>query len=166
MLHISEYVSPGHPDKIADYISSYLLDRYIERDPATRYAVEVQIKNSRVTLGGEISSKCRFRLHPCIPQSVGCREHYMRRPAHGREPHNTTVPRHRTGVAGLGRPRHLLRSCLISASNGLHAYGLHSRPSAQQGSVRERHRWSRHQDAGCLERRCSRESDCGHSSAR
>lgn len=60
MLHISEYVSPGHPDKIADYISSYLLDRYIERDPATRYAVEVQIKNSRVTLGGEISSKCRF----------------------------------------------------------------------------------------------------------
>lgn len=60
MLQISEYVSLGHPDKIADYISSYLLDRYIERDPATRYAVEVQIKNCRVTLGGEVSSKCRF----------------------------------------------------------------------------------------------------------
>lgn len=60
MLQISEYVSLGHPDKIADYISSYLLDRYIERDPATRYAVEVQIKSWRVTLGGEVSSKCSF----------------------------------------------------------------------------------------------------------
>lgn len=60
MIQFSEFVSLGHPDKIADYISSYLLDRYIERDPATRYAVEVQIKNHRVTLGGEVSSKCRF----------------------------------------------------------------------------------------------------------
>lgn len=62
MIQFSEYVSLGHPDKIADYISSYLLDRYIERDPATRYAVEVQIKNWRVTLGGEVSSKCNFTL--------------------------------------------------------------------------------------------------------
>lgn len=60
MIKFSEYVSLGHPDKTADYISSYLLDRYIERDPATRYAVEVQIKNDRVTLGGEVSSQCQF----------------------------------------------------------------------------------------------------------
>lgn len=60
MLKFSEYVSLGHPDKIADYISQYLLDRYIEQDPDTRYAVEVQIKNYRVTLGGEVSSKARF----------------------------------------------------------------------------------------------------------
>lgn len=53
MIRFSEYVSLGHPDKIADYISQYLLDRYIEQDPATRYAVEVQIKGSSVTLGGE-----------------------------------------------------------------------------------------------------------------
>ena len=25
---VSEYVSPGHPDKIADGISSYILDKY------------------------------------------------------------------------------------------------------------------------------------------
>ena len=60
MKKFSEYVSPGHPDKIADYISQYLLDRYIEQDPDTRYAVEVQIKNSRVTLGGEVSSRVSF----------------------------------------------------------------------------------------------------------
>lgn len=60
MIKFSEYVSLGHPDKVADYISQYLLDRYIERDPATRYAVEVQIKDNDVTLGGEVSSLCRF----------------------------------------------------------------------------------------------------------
>ena len=60
MLHISEYVSLGHPDKIADYISSRLLDSYLTEDPNTRYAVEVQIKDSHVTLGGEVSSKVQF----------------------------------------------------------------------------------------------------------
>lgn len=54
--NFSEYVSPGHPDKIADYISQYILDRFIEVDPTTRYAVEVQIKGRYVTLGGEITS--------------------------------------------------------------------------------------------------------------
>lgn len=53
MIKFSEFVSLGHPDKIADYISQYLLDRYIEQDPDTRYAVEVQIKGYQVTLGGE-----------------------------------------------------------------------------------------------------------------
>ena len=38
MIKFSEYVSIGHPDKIADYISQYMLDRYIEQDPQTRYA--------------------------------------------------------------------------------------------------------------------------------
>lgn len=60
MIRFSEYVSLGHPDKVADYISQYLLDRYIEHDPQTRYAVEVQIKGYQVTLGGEVSSKHRF----------------------------------------------------------------------------------------------------------
>lgn len=60
MLKFSEYVSLGHPDKIADYISQYILDKYIASDPLTRYAVEVQIKNFRVTLGGEVSSKVTF----------------------------------------------------------------------------------------------------------
>lgn len=60
MKTISEFVSLGHPDKIADYISQYILDRYIERDPDTRYAVEVQIKDKFVTLGGEVSSSVHF----------------------------------------------------------------------------------------------------------
>lgn len=53
----SEWVSLGHSDKMADYISEYILDRIIEQDPETRYAIEVQIKNKYVSLAGEIKTK-------------------------------------------------------------------------------------------------------------
>lgn len=56
----SEYVSPGHPDKCADYISEYILDRYIEKDPNVRYAVEVMIKGNMVHLAGEVTSTVWF----------------------------------------------------------------------------------------------------------
>ncbi len=57
MIKTAEAVSLGHPDKTADYISSYILDRFIEHDAKTRYAVEVMVKNNTVVLGGEISSR-------------------------------------------------------------------------------------------------------------
>lgn len=60
MKKISECVSPGHPDKVADLISQYILDRYIEKDPFTRYAVEVMIKGDTVHLAGEVTSKVLF----------------------------------------------------------------------------------------------------------
>lgn len=56
MKKTAEAVSLGHPDKTADYISSYILDRLIEQDENTKYAVEVLIKNNTVVLGGEIST--------------------------------------------------------------------------------------------------------------
>ena len=56
----SEYVSLGHPDKTADYISEYILDKYLEADKGTRYAVEVQIKDNFVSLAGEVSSTASF----------------------------------------------------------------------------------------------------------
>lgn len=54
MIKTAEAVSLGHPDKTADYISSYILDRMIEQDTNVRYAVEVMIKDNTVVLGGEI----------------------------------------------------------------------------------------------------------------
>ena len=60
MRTTSEYCAVGHPDRTCDYISSYILDRYMEQDPKTRYAVEVQMKDNFVTLGGEVTSKARF----------------------------------------------------------------------------------------------------------
>lgn len=62
----SEWVSTGHPDKMADYISSYILDRYLEKDPMTRYALEVMIKDNVVVLGGEITSRAEFSDHELI----------------------------------------------------------------------------------------------------
>lgn len=59
-MQITEYVTLGHPDKVADYISSHILDRYMEKDPQTRYAVECQIKGNVVNLAGEVSSKAHF----------------------------------------------------------------------------------------------------------
>ena len=55
MKKTAEAVSLGHPDKICDYISSYILDRMLEQDPTVHYAVEVMIKENTVVLGGEIS---------------------------------------------------------------------------------------------------------------
>ena len=57
MIKTAEFVSLGHPDKTADYITSYILDRFIEKDASTRYAVEVMLKDNTVVLGGEICSK-------------------------------------------------------------------------------------------------------------
>lgn len=60
MSRTSEWVSPGHPDKIADNISEFILDRYLEKDSNVRYALEVMIKNNNVYLGGEVTSKYNF----------------------------------------------------------------------------------------------------------
>lgn len=55
MRKTAEAVSLGHPDKTADYVSSYILDRLIEQDPGVRYAVEVMVKDNNIILGGEVS---------------------------------------------------------------------------------------------------------------
>lgn len=57
MKKTAESVSLGHPDKTADYISSYILDRCIEQDPAVKYAVEVMIKDHKVVLSGEVTGQ-------------------------------------------------------------------------------------------------------------
>ena len=59
-MNTSEYVSIGHPDAVADYIVSFLLDRYIERDQKVRFALEAQVKDDHVCLGGEVTSSAEF----------------------------------------------------------------------------------------------------------
>lgn len=54
MIRTAEFVSLGHPDKTADFITSYILDKLIEQDPDIKYGVEVMVKNNTVILGGEI----------------------------------------------------------------------------------------------------------------
>ena len=80
MIKTAEYVSLGHPDKIADYITSYILDRFIEQDAATRYAVEVMIKDNTVVLGGEVCSKAEnapfIEYVKAALREIGYDEHY------------------------------------------------------------------------------------------
>ncbi len=80
MLKTAEYVSVGHPDKTADFITSYLLDKLIVTNPAVKYAVEVMIKDNTVILGGEIGGIAQL---PDIEETVkealrviGYDEHY------------------------------------------------------------------------------------------
>lgn len=52
----SEYVSEGHPDKIADQISDAVLDWYLQRDPDAKVACEVMVKDNDIYVSGEITS--------------------------------------------------------------------------------------------------------------
>jgi|694.fasta_scaffold22967_2 S-adenosylmethionine synthetase len=56
----SEYVSPGHPDKVADQISDSILDLYLQHDPDARVACETMVKGNSVYIAGEITSKANF----------------------------------------------------------------------------------------------------------
>jgi S-adenosylmethionine synthetase len=61
MKKTAEAVSLGHPDKTADFISSYILDKIIKQDAHARYAVEVMIKGNTIVLGGEVSTSANAK---------------------------------------------------------------------------------------------------------
>ena len=71
MQKTAEYVSIGHPDKIADYISCFVLDRMLEQDKDVKYAVEVMIKNNTIVLGGEISGNVNLdNVHEYVKHAL------------------------------------------------------------------------------------------------
>lgn len=71
MNRTAEYVSLGHPDKIADYISSAILDECLKQDPYVRYATEVMVKNNNIILGGEVTGNVNFsHLRKIIKQAL------------------------------------------------------------------------------------------------
>ncbi len=80
MLKTAEAVSLGHPDKTADYISSYILDRLIEQDADVHYAVEVMIKDNTVMLGGEVKGAVDMsNIETYVKNAlreIGYNEHY------------------------------------------------------------------------------------------
>ena len=66
MQRTAEAVSLGHPDKIADYISSFILDRLIEQDPHVETVVllskgEVDSKKIRVEFSLEDMDMSEFQ---------------------------------------------------------------------------------------------------------
>ena len=62
----SEYVSYGHPDKIADQISDAILDAYLEKDKNCRTGIEVMVKDNVVVLGGEVNSSATVNYEEIV----------------------------------------------------------------------------------------------------
>ncbi|MDR1865484.1 MAG: methionine adenosyltransferase [Bacteroidales bacterium] len=56
-LFTSEFVSEGHPDKVADQISDALLDEFLRRDPESKVACETLVTTGLVVLGGEVKTR-------------------------------------------------------------------------------------------------------------
>lgn len=56
-LIASEFVSFGHPDKIADQIADAIVDNFLARDKNARTGIEVLVKDNIVVLGGEVNSR-------------------------------------------------------------------------------------------------------------
>jgi S-adenosylmethionine synthetase len=59
-LVTSESVGPGHPDKICDQISDSILDVLLKRDPNSRVAVNASVKNNKVFVFGEVTTKAKI----------------------------------------------------------------------------------------------------------
>lgn len=66
----SEYVSFGHPDKMADQISDALLDEYLKQDKNSLTGIEVLIKDNVVVLGGEVNSKSKINVDNVVRKTV------------------------------------------------------------------------------------------------
>jgi S-adenosylmethionine synthetase len=58
-LFTSESVTPGHPDKLCDYISGSVLDACLTQDPNSMVACETACKNSLVMVFGEVSTNAK-----------------------------------------------------------------------------------------------------------
>ncbi len=66
----SESVSEGHPDKVADQISDYVVDALLEQDSRSRIACETLIKTGMVMLAGEITSKANVDFDGVARQAL------------------------------------------------------------------------------------------------
>lgn len=56
-LFTSEFVSEGHPDKVADQISDALIDNFLAFDAKSKVACETLVTTGQVILAGEVKSK-------------------------------------------------------------------------------------------------------------
>jgi S-adenosylmethionine synthetase len=66
----SESVTEGHPDKVCDTISDYILDACLDQDPLSRVACETLAKGNLVVLAGEITSNARFDFTDQVRDAV------------------------------------------------------------------------------------------------
>jgi S-adenosylmethionine synthetase len=66
----SESVTEGHPDKVCDTISDYILDACLKQDPLSRVACETLAKGNLVVLAGEITSNAKFDFEARVRDAI------------------------------------------------------------------------------------------------
>jgi S-adenosylmethionine synthetase len=66
----SESVGEGHPDKVCDTISDYVLDACLEQDKYSRVACECYAKSNIVVVGGEITTKAKVDFVGIARQAI------------------------------------------------------------------------------------------------
>ena len=66
----SEFVSPGHPDKVSDQISDAVLDACLKDDPNSRVACEVFCTTGLVVVGGEISTSTYIDVQDIVRKKI------------------------------------------------------------------------------------------------
>jgi S-adenosylmethionine synthetase len=71
MIKTAEFVSPGHPDKICDFIADSILDAYLEGDKDSRVAVEVMGGHNLITVNGEVTSHTAPDVESLVKGIVG-----------------------------------------------------------------------------------------------
>jgi S-adenosylmethionine synthetase len=75
----SESVTEGHPDKICDKISDYILDEALRQDKNSHMAVEATIKDDLILIYGEASTKAKLdyeKLALKVIKDIGYNEDY------------------------------------------------------------------------------------------
>ena len=70
-IKTAEFVSPGHPDKICDFIADSILDAYLAEDKNSRVAVEIMGGHNLITINGEITSLGNLDLEALVKEIVG-----------------------------------------------------------------------------------------------
>src|SRR6202451_560835 len=66
----SESVGEGHPDKVCDTISDYVLDACLAQDKNSRVACETYAKANLVVVGGEITTKAKLDFNAIARQAI------------------------------------------------------------------------------------------------
>ena len=66
----SESVGEGHPDKVCDTISDYVLDACLAKDKHSRVACETYAKANLVVVGGEITTKAVLDFNAIAREAI------------------------------------------------------------------------------------------------
>lgn len=69
-MKTAEFVSPMHPDKICDRISSAILDACLKQDPNSRVAVEVLGGHKKIVVMGEITTKAVVNFKKIVDYEI------------------------------------------------------------------------------------------------